>query len=264
MADGSVTIGVVLDTAAFSASVAAVQGQITGLAAGINQSLATAFSGVTIDASLVAAIANLAAGVLAASGNVEAAMQTVAGASTAAFVGSGGWTEAGAGAVGAIAGGMLSNGGAVAAAVQSVAQAAAASFSTGAWSSIGSDMMAGIASGIREAGGEVVSAIHQVAGEAESAVKEYYDIRSPSGLMRDEVGVMISRGIAEGILSGAGFVRSAMDTVGGQAERIRRGGGDISGGARAVTQNIYLRDSDASPYKTARRIKRESEAVFRN
>ncbi len=263
MADGSVTIGVVLDTAAFSASVATVQGQITGLASGINQSLANAFSGVTIDASLVAAVANLAAGVLAASGNVEAAMQTVAGASTAAFVANGGWTEAGAGAVTAIAGGITSNGGAVAAAVQSVAQSAVTAFSAGAWSSIGSDMMAGIAAGIRAAGAEVVSAINEVSGDAEAAVKDYYDIRSPSGLMRDEVGVMISRGIAEGILSGAGFVRSAMDTVGGQAGRIRRGG-ETSGGSRALTQNIYLRDSDASPYKTARRIKRESEAIFRN
>lgn len=261
MADGSVTIGVILDTAAFAASVAAVQGQVTSLAAGINQSLANAFSGATIDASLVAAVANLAAGVLAASANVEAAMNVLAVQATNAFVG-GGWTEAGIGAANAIAGGITSGGGAVTAAVQAIAQSAVSAFSAGAWSSIGSDMMAGIASGIRAAGAEVVSAINQVAGEAETAVKEYYDIQSPSALMRDEVGVMISRGIAEGILSGSGFVRSAMDSVGRQADRVRMTGN--TGSAGTVTQNIYLRDSDASPYKTARRIRRESEAIFRN
>ena len=41
MADGSVTIGVVLDTAAFSASAAAVQGQISGVLSKNNQKIKT-------------------------------------------------------------------------------------------------------------------------------------------------------------------------------------------------------------------------------
>ena len=45
MADGSGTIGVALDTAAFAASVSGIQGQLTGLATSINQSLTNAFSG---------------------------------------------------------------------------------------------------------------------------------------------------------------------------------------------------------------------------
>ena len=265
MADGSVTIGVVLDTAAFSASVAAVQGQITGLAANINQSLANAFSGTAIDASLVAAIANLAAGVTAASADVEQAMRTLAVTATTAFVG-GRWSEAGSTASGEIASGVTSGGGAVVAAVQAIASEALSAFSSAAWASVGANMMAGIADGIREAGAEVVAAINSVAGEAEEAVKTYYDIQSPSALMRDEVGVMISRGIAEGILSGAGFVNGAMETLGRGADRMRMRESDApgSGNARSVTQNIYLRDSDSSPYRTARRIKRESEAIFRN
>ncbi len=133
----------------------------------------------------------------------------------------------------------------------------------GTWEAIGEDMMSGIASGIYAAGTEVITAIRSVARQAEMAVKEYYDIRSPSGLMREEVGVMISRGIAEGILSGAGFVNRAMETVGAGTERVRRAENGAVGN-RSVTQNIYLRDSDSSPYKTARRIRRESEAMFRN
>jgi len=264
MADGSVTIGVVLDTAAFAASVSGIQSQLSGLAVSINQSLTNAFSGASVDASLVAAIANLAAGVTAASGSVEAAMTALAVSASAAFVSSG-WSEAGSLAAQGIAGGVSSGGGAVISAVQSVADQALSAFSAGTWSSIGHDMMSGVASGIYAAGAEVVAAINSVASQAESAVKEYYDIKSPSGLMRDEVGVMISRGIAEGILSGAGFVNRAMETVGSSTERFRRTeAGAFGYGNRSVTQNIYLRDDDASPYKTARRIKRESEAMFRN
>ena len=262
MADGSVTIGVALDTAAFAASVSGIQGQLSGMAASINQSLTNAFSGASVDASLVAAIANLAAGVTAASGSVEAAMAALAVSASAAFAGNG-WGEAGALAANEIAGGVSAGGGAVVAAVQSVANQALSAFSAGTWSSIGADMMSGIASGIYAAGAEVVAAINAVASQAEDAVKEYYDIQSPSGLMRDEVGVMISRGIAEGILSGAGFVNRAMEQVGSGTERVRRTDFGTTGN-RSVTQNIYLRDSDTSPYKTARRIRRESEAIFRN
>lgn len=264
MADGSVTIGVVLDTAAFSASVAAVQGQITALAAGINQSLAAAFSGTTIDASLTAAIANLASGITSASAGVEQSMLTLAQTSAGAFV-NGGWTEAGLHSAEALAGGVSSGGGIVVSAAQAAAYSASAAFDGGSWSSIGANMMAGIAAGIYAAGAEVVAAIRTVARQAEDAVKSYYAISSPSALMRDEVGVMISRGIAEGILSGAGFVRGAMENVGRSADRVRMTeGGSTSAGGRSVTQNIYLRDSDASPYRTARRIRRESEAIFRN
>ena len=79
------------------------------------------------------------------------------------------------------------------------------------------------------------------------------------------IGRNMMSGIAEGILSGAGFVNRAMETVGAGAERIRRTENGASGyGSRSITQNIYLRDNDASPYKTARRIRRESEAMFRN
>lgn len=134
---------------------------------------------------------------------------------------------------------------------------------TDAWEAVGEDMMAGMASGILSAEAEVLAAIRSVAKQAETAVKEYYDIPSSSGLMREEVGAMISRGIAEGILSGAGFVNRALETVVAGAERIRRTENG-AGGNRSVTQNIYLRDSDSSPYKTARRIRRESEAMFRN
>lgn len=265
MADGSVTIGVVLDTAAFSASVAAVQGELGSLASRIQQSLNGAFSGATIDASLVSAIAGLSQGISAASAGVEQSMLELAVSATTAFVG-GGWAVSGVRASTELAAGIASGGGAAISAAQAIAEEAISSFDGGEWSVIGASMMDGIASGIYAAGASVVAAINEVAREAEAAVKSYYDIRSPSALMRDEVGVMISRGIAEGILSGADFVRGAMETV-GESAYLGRGSSARSqanaGAVGSVTQNIYLRDSDSSPYRTARRIRRESEAIFR-
>ncbi len=263
MADGSVTIGVLLDTAAFSSSIAAVEGQISSLGTRINQSLSAAFSGATIDSSFVTALTNLASSIMETSSMVETALLSVATAGINSFL-SAGWAEAGSGAAGVIAGGILSGGGAVTSAVQSIAQTAMSAFSSGAWSYVGTNMMMGVAEGIRAAGAEVIAAINEVSKQTETAVKEYYDIQSPSALMRDEVGVMISRGIAEGILSGSGFVHTALESVWPGTGQTRASDSTSSLAGGSVTQNIYLRDSDSSPYKTARRIKQESEAIFRN
>ena len=156
---------------------------------------------------------------------------------------------------------MTSGGAAVAQAVSGIASQAAGAFSAGGWYGVGASMMQGVAEGVRAAGAEVTAAIRAVSAEAEAAVKSYYAIASPSRLMRDEVGVMISRGIAEGITDGAPYVREAMS---GAWSGVRgSGAGVVQEGGRSVTQNIYLRDTDASPYRTARRIRRESEAMFR-
>ena len=76
------------------------------------------------------------------------------------------------------------------------------------------------------------------------------------------IGRNMMSGIAEGILSGADFMIGTAENIGRGTERDRRT--EIASGGGSVTQNIYLRDSDTSPYRTARRIRRESEAIFRN
>lgn len=64
---------------------------------------------------------------------------------------------------------------------------------------IGFDLLSGMAKGIGNAVGSVVSKAKEVAGNVVNSVKNFLGIRSPSRLMRDEVGVMISRGLADGI-----------------------------------------------------------------
>ena len=110
-------------------------------------------------------------------------------------------------------------------------------------------------------GKEMTAAFRAAAAEAEAAVKEYCEVRSPVSRMQDEIGETISRGFAEGILAGAGM-SGTMETGARNGGRV--GGTESGSGGKNVTQYIYLRDSDASPYRTARRIRRESEVIFRN
>lgn len=263
MADGSVVIGVSLDTSAFTASADSLELQIRQLGSRVNTSMAQAFAADGISASMAAALVGVSQTVTTLAENITRTMQNAAENAVSAFTDAG-WSSAGSQAASALAGGISSGGGNVNSAARAVSSQAASAFSGGSWAYIGQNIMSGVASGILAAGVEVVSAIRRVSEEASAAVKSYYQISSPSALMRDEVGVMISRGIAQGILDGSSFVGSAMNSV-YQGTAALSGANQPVGTSRsrAVTQNIYLKDDTASPYRTARRIKRESEAIFR-
>lgn len=263
MADGSVVIGVALDTSAFLSSVNALEGQMTEMGNRMNTLLGASFSGSGWSEQAAAAMAGVSATMLAMTGSLAAQMKASADGAIASFTGAG-WQAAGAQASLGIAGGITAGSGQITGAIASLASRLTEAFRGGDWSAIGANMMAGVAGGITSAGAEVVAAIRQVSAEASAAIKDFYGIQSPSALMRDEVGVMISRGIAEGILDGASFVQSAAAEVGSAVTVSgRTPAGEGAGSSHSVTQNIYLRDSDASPYRTARRIRKESEAMFR-
>lgn len=259
MADGSVVIGVELDTAAFSASAARMEGQIMTLGSRLNASLTASLAGTGTADGMSAVFAGITASASAMAQTLAASMRTAAANAITAFTGAG-WSQAGTAAGNALSGGIRAGSGSISIAVRDAADTARTAFSGGSWSSVGTNMMSGIASGIRSAGAEVIAAIRAVSEQTEFAVKDYFQIQSPSVTMRDEVGVMISRGIAEGITGGASFVEQAVSSLYGGTRESLTG---TAGNARPVTQNIYLRDSDTSPYRTARRIKRESEAAAR-
>lgn len=67
------------------------------------------------------------------------------------------------------------------------------------WLSIGSDIIAGIASGISAAGSALWDAAKGILGSFEQNVKDFFGIKSPSRLMRDQVGKYIPQGIAVGM-----------------------------------------------------------------
>ncbi len=287
--DGSVVIGVSLDTSSIAASAAMVESELVALGTRLNETLA--FTGDSGVGNTITAMLNEISGAISASSeSVGAAMTELANSAVSGFT-SAGWFAGGQAAAGSLLSGFTSGGSGVVSAAGSTAQNAGSAFSGGSWSSIGSNMMSGIASGIYAAGAEIVAAIRQVSSEAEAAVKSFFRIQSPSALMRDEVGVMISRGIADGILSGGSYVGEAVSTLsGGIFESLAsssgagsplslgagqaraageygtgsvRSGISFDAGGKSYVQNIYLRDSDSSPYETARKIRRESEDLFR-
>ncbi|MBE6541059.1 MAG: hypothetical protein E7672_01265 [Ruminococcaceae bacterium] len=261
MADGSVTIGVSLDTSEIAASAANIEAQMSSLGTRMGASLSASIAAVGIGDVLNSSLSDVNAAVSAAAQRIIETMRLAAQNSALLFRTSG-WQTVGSSAMSEIASGVRGGEGFVNHAVREVSSSAKGAFSTSGWVSIGEEIMSGVAAGILSAGREVVAAIKKVSLDADTAVKDYYQIKSPSALMRDEVGVMISRGIAEGILSGSSYVNGAMASVYGGRES-RGVDSSLQGMKGSVTQNIYLRDDDASPYRTARRIRRESEAIFR-
>jgi|GEM_PF-1911790 len=260
MADGSVVIGVGLDTADFARQLASLESQVSQIGARINQTMISSVAGNNIGTSFASSLQTLTQAALNVSAQVALIIDNMAHQCLTVFSAVG-WEEGGRAAMSKIGDGITSGRLAVNTAFALAAADATSHFNNGSWTSIGHNIISGIAAGIRDAGGEVVAAIREVSERADSAVRDYYEIASPSALMRDEVGVMISRGMAEGILDGSGFVGNAMESVWSPTNSA--GFGDISQRSGSVTQNIYLRDDDSSPYRTARRIRRESEAIFR-
>lgn len=71
------------------------------------------------------------------------------------------------------------------------------------------------------------------------------------------------RGMAEEFLLGNGVVQSIPDRASVNLISPSGRAAGLSPKEMAITQNIYLRENDPSPYKTARAIRRESEAMLR-
>ncbi|MBW3095340.1 tape measure domain-containing protein [Bifidobacterium sp. DSM 109960] len=79
--------------------------------------------------------------------------------------------------------------------------------------SIGANIVDGIVNGIQSKIGSVASSLLSGVNNAIDAVKSKLGINSPSRLMRDEVGVMIGRGLALGIDDSAAVVDRSMDSL---------------------------------------------------
>lgn len=79
--------------------------------------------------------------------------------------------------------------------------------------SIGANIVNGIINGIRNSIGQIGSTLMSGVNDAIASVKSKLGIKSPSRLMRDEVGVMIGRGLALGIDDSNAIVSRSMDSL---------------------------------------------------
>ena len=78
---------------------------------------------------------------------------------------------------------------------------------------VGKDFIRGLWEGIASMFSWIKDKIKTFASDTINAVKNFFGIHSPSTLMRDEVGVMLARGLAEGIEKGARYAEDAADEL---------------------------------------------------
>ena len=83
----------------------------------------------------------------------------------------------------------------------------------GAMSGVGSNAMAGLQGGLNSRSGAVMSTARNIASRVASTMRSALKIKSPSRIMRDDVGRWIPEGIAVGIEQYASKVYSVMDAM---------------------------------------------------
>lgn len=86
-------------------------------------------------------------------------------------------------------------------------------FTNASWGSIGRNIISGIANGIWDGASKIVNAAKDVAKQALNAAKSFLGIHSPSRKFRDEVGLQVDAGEAQGIIENADMVEDAAAEV---------------------------------------------------
>lgn len=111
---------------------------------------------------------------------------------------------------------------------------------------VGKNMIAGLIDGVKSAAGKLASAAKDAVKGAVNAAKDFLGIRSPSRLMKTEVGMMMGAGIGEGLLASVKTVSQDMDkfnnTMKNKMSEIQSGlsvptSGGIANGLGGVTNN---------------------------
>lgn len=82
------------------------------------------------------------------------------------------------------------------------------------WLDLGKNIVSGIMDGLAAMGSALWEAVQKLGENIWNGIKDFFHIQSPSRLMRDTVGVMIARGIGDGILKGSKYAVKAVTAVG--------------------------------------------------
>lgn len=86
-------------------------------------------------------------------------------------------------------------------------------FANASWGSVGRNIVSGIANGIWDGASRIIDAAKDVARQALNAAKSFLGIHSPSRKFRDEVGLQVDAGEAQGIIENADMVEDAAAEV---------------------------------------------------
>jgi len=113
----------------------------------------------------------------------------------------------------AIVGGLIQGAGKLVEAVPQLFKALADGFKGADWSEIGKNIIEGIKNGITGAVNGLVNAAKNAGNAALGGMKKILGISSPSKVFRDQIGVNMGLGVAEGIKATTSRVTKAMSTV---------------------------------------------------
>jgi len=122
------------------------------------------------------------------------------------------------------------------------------------WAELGKNLLKGITSGVASYASGLAEGVVNAAKGALKAAKDWLGIKSPSRVMRDQVGKMMGAGMAEGITASAKKVDAAMkgisdvmiedidypDGFGSPKSPKRTGPGGVSGGSLLVNVPLSL------------------------
>lgn len=151
------------------------------------------------------------AGLLSLTGDIRAAGQTLATSVQSAWEAMMGtfYAEGNSAAVN-LANGIYSGRGTVTGSASNVIYAARGAMQIGGWYDLGYNISAGVASGVRGGSYLITQAANAAAQNALASAKRSLGVHSPSKVFRDEVGKMISAGMAEGITDNESMVSKAI------------------------------------------------------
>lgn len=133
------------------------------------------------------------------------------------------------------------------------------------WADLGKNIIDGVIEGVKNAADSLINVFKDMAKSALDAVKDFFKIKSPSQVMRDQVGKMLPAGMAQGVEDGmdeeekrikAAMARGIPTTIDGF---IKSGGSRTSSestwtaGGGDFVQNLTINSPrELSPSETAR------------
>lgn len=133
------------------------------------------------------------------------------------------------------------------------------------WGQVGKDIIDGVAEGIKKAASTLWDATIEAARKTLVAIKNFLGIKSPSTKMRDEVGLMMGYGIADGIEASYGAIDEALqgiDTdVNINPRYSTRGTGAGGGGFNNATTHNYNRYDTNQSFSTTVNIQNSNDRL---
>lgn len=135
------------------------------------------------------------------------------------------------------------------------------------WKAVGHAIINGIVNGLKALGHLIKDYLLELASSALDSIKEFFGIKSPSRVMRDQVGKMIPAGMAIGIkMNSDDAIKAAKDMSAEVLEEAKVDIGDFGpvkdeptpAPTTNFTQNLYVTTTDNSPDEIARKTRQES------